>query len=344
MIAGEHVEPHAEEVLGRVGAQQLDPQPPDAVADDVEREGPAVAEPEPAVGPDHERGGGEVPQQLVQEGRVEVAEHDRLVVDAEGGPAAVPLVDLQRPRQVGGAAVELVVEPVAEPADRLGDEQAGGERVGEGRAAGCRAAGRRSRRRPRRGRWRPRCPGRPPRWRRPASGGRPRRSRPAGWRSRGRAGRRRCRTAPPRRRCRGRRPARRRGPPSASRSSGWRRRCRRRCRARRRGSAAARGPRRPGWGSGWSRGSCPHAPGQVLRQRTDALRSPALQHLPHVGGPDDDAVGERGDLGGLAARRRRPRPTQTARSGAAARVRATSVSAASPTVARVPVTPIVEAA
>ena len=39
-----------------------------------------------------------------------------------------------------------------------------------------------------------------------------------------------------------------------------------------------------------------------------------------------------------------PRPTQTASSGAAARVRATSFSAASPTVARVPVTPIVEAA
>jgi len=39
-----------------------------------------------------------------------------------------------------------------------------------------------------------------------------------------------------------------------------------------------------------------------------------------------------------------PRPTQTARSGATARVRATSFSAASPTVARVPVTPIVLAA
>ena len=35
-----------------------------------------------------------------------------------------------------------------------------------------------------------------------------------------------------------------------------------------------------------------------------------------------------------------PSPTHTARSGAAARVRATSVSAASPTVARVPVTPL----
>ena len=80
------------------------------------------------------------------------------------------------------------------------------------------------------------------------------------------------------------------------------------------------------------------------RQRPDALGAPALQHLPHVGRADDDAVGERGDLGRLARRRRRRGPTQTARSGATARVRATSVSAASLTVARVPVTPMVEAA
>jgi hypothetical protein len=39
-----------------------------------------------------------------------------------------------------------------------------------------------------------------------------------------------------------------------------------------------------------------------------------------------------------------PSPTHTARSGRASRVRATSLSAASLTVARVPVTPIVEAA
>ena len=39
-----------------------------------------------------------------------------------------------------------------------------------------------------------------------------------------------------------------------------------------------------------------------------------------------------------------PSPTQTARSGRGPRVRATSFSAASLTVARVPVTPIVEAA
>ena len=38
-------------------AQQLDPQPAQAVGDDVEGEGPAVAEPEPAVGPDDEGSG-----------------------------------------------------------------------------------------------------------------------------------------------------------------------------------------------------------------------------------------------------------------------------------------------
>src|SRR5215213_9372590 len=42
-------------------------------------------------------------------------------------------MDRQPPGQVGGPAVELVVEPVAEPADGLGDQQAGGDRVGEDR-------------------------------------------------------------------------------------------------------------------------------------------------------------------------------------------------------------------
>ena len=63
---------------------------PEAVGGDVEGEGPAVPEPEPAVGPDHEGGGSEVPQQLVEERRVEVAEHDRLAVGAERPPGRRP--------------------------------------------------------------------------------------------------------------------------------------------------------------------------------------------------------------------------------------------------------------
>ena len=51
-----------------------------------------------------------------------------------------------------------------------------------------------------------------------------------------------------------------------------------------------------------------------------------------------------GDLGGLRRRSETPRPTHDRQVGVTARVRATSAAAASPTVARVPVTPMVEAA
>ena len=40
-------------------------------------------------------------------------------------------VDLEAPRQVGRLAEELLVPPVADPPDRLGDEQSGCEAVGE---------------------------------------------------------------------------------------------------------------------------------------------------------------------------------------------------------------------
>ena len=56
-----------------------------------------------------------------------------LPAGVDDGPARglVPLVDLQAPRQVGRAAVQLVVEPVAEAADGLRERDAGGGRVGE---------------------------------------------------------------------------------------------------------------------------------------------------------------------------------------------------------------------
>ena len=40
-------------------------------------------------------------------------------------------VDLEAPGEVGGLAVELLVPPVADPSDGLGDEKAGSEAVGE---------------------------------------------------------------------------------------------------------------------------------------------------------------------------------------------------------------------
>ena len=68
----------------------------------------------------------EVPDDLVEERRVE----ERALGEA-GGERRVVGLDLEAPGQVGRQAEELVVEPVAEPADGLRDEQAGRERVGE---------------------------------------------------------------------------------------------------------------------------------------------------------------------------------------------------------------------
>src|SRR3954469_24932717 len=66
--------------------------------------------------PDEEGGEREVPDDLVEERGME-----RGVVLVPGG--AVLGVDLEAPWQRGRAAEELLVEPVADPPDRLGDEQ-----------------------------------------------------------------------------------------------------------------------------------------------------------------------------------------------------------------------------
>src|SRR5690606_36251702 len=65
------VDPHAEDLVGLVDAQCLDPEPAHAVRHDVEGERPALAElPPPIDEPDQERDA-EVPHQLIEEGRVE---------------------------------------------------------------------------------------------------------------------------------------------------------------------------------------------------------------------------------------------------------------------------------
>ncbi len=106
--------------MGVVDAHVLDPEAAGAVRRDVQREGAAVAELEAAVGPDDQDGDADAPQRLVQERRVVGA----------GDPAVLRGGDLQRPRQVGLLAVQLLVEPVPPAADGLGDGDAGGQRVG----------------------------------------------------------------------------------------------------------------------------------------------------------------------------------------------------------------------
>ena len=94
---------------------------PDAVRGDVEGERPSVAELEAAVGPDDQQRDADAPQGLVEEGRVVGAG------DAVRGRVGA---DLQRPRQIGRLAVQLLVEPVAPAADRLREGDTGRQGVG----------------------------------------------------------------------------------------------------------------------------------------------------------------------------------------------------------------------
>ena len=121
--------------MREVAAQALDIEPAGRVAHRVEREQVAATEP-PAPGrPDQQERERDVPQRLVQErglvvpahGLPEVAEVARLGLARRH----VQVVNLQLPRHVRRAAVELVVEPVAPPADPLRRSHAGCGGVGE---------------------------------------------------------------------------------------------------------------------------------------------------------------------------------------------------------------------
>ena len=123
---------HAEQLRRGVDPQRLDPGSSHGVARDVEREqatGAAIGVvPFPQHQPTRQR---QVPQSLVEERRME-----RGHVQVARWP--VRGVDLQPPGQVGGPTEQFLVEPVAQPPDRLGDRQRGGddvEQLGHGQAA-----------------------------------------------------------------------------------------------------------------------------------------------------------------------------------------------------------------
>src|SRR2546430_1970975 len=127
------VQAHTEEVVRVVHPQRLDPEPADRVRHHVQRERPAPAEPVPAVQPPDQPGDADAPKRLVEErGVVRAGKLHRLAVDGVG-LAVRHVVHLQAPRQVRRLAVQLVVEPVAPPADRLGERKPRGQRVGHER-------------------------------------------------------------------------------------------------------------------------------------------------------------------------------------------------------------------
>ncbi len=122
----EEVHAQTEEVVGIVDPLGLLEDAKARVAGDVEREDArrpdalAVA----PLHPDQEAGEQQVPDQLVEEGRLE-----RGVLQVSGRPVGGR--DLERPGQLGGRAEQLLVEVVADPADRLGDQQCGRHAVHE---------------------------------------------------------------------------------------------------------------------------------------------------------------------------------------------------------------------
>src|SRR5262245_27548498 len=125
------VQAQPRDLVRGVDPERLDPEPADAVEEDVEREEVAGPEPELALDDQQHARGREAPERLVEEGRVEGRALD--VVDR-------PVVrgDLETPGQVGRLAEELLVPPGPEAADPLRDEQPGRHAVGESRDARAR--------------------------------------------------------------------------------------------------------------------------------------------------------------------------------------------------------------
>src|SRR3954469_10751869 len=129
----EEVQAQAEDVLGRVDAQQLLEDSEGRVPRDVEREEPGCPDGAAPSQPHQEGRQGQVPDDLVEEGGVEGG-----AVEVASGP--VVAIDLEPPRQRGRAPVELLVEVVADAPDGLRDEQGRGGGVEEARDVGARAA------------------------------------------------------------------------------------------------------------------------------------------------------------------------------------------------------------
>src|SRR5262245_35643483 len=117
------VQPEPKVLVRGVDAEQLLEEATEAVPGDVEREQRRPPDPEVAVDHEQHHHADDVPDELVQEGRVEGR-----VLDVR---AAVRRVDLEPPRQVGRLPVELLVEPVTPAADALCEQQAGRDCVHE---------------------------------------------------------------------------------------------------------------------------------------------------------------------------------------------------------------------
>jgi hypothetical protein len=114
---------NAEQPRRGVDPQRLDPRASHGVAGDVVREQAAGAAVGVVLFPQHQSAGErQVPQSLVEERRMERGH-------VEVARRSVRRIDLQAPGQVGGPTEQFLVEPVAQPPDRLGDGQRRGDDV-----------------------------------------------------------------------------------------------------------------------------------------------------------------------------------------------------------------------
>ena len=144
---GEDVDADTGDMSRGVVAHQLHPEPSDRVRRDIQREQPAMAQAELTVGPDQEDEHQYVPQQLVEErgmdDRGDLTGRDavqRVDVHRPGGIATVE--DLHAPRHGGLAAVQLLIEVVAQPSDGLSQHDPRRDGVAEGRQRNPPAAAR----------------------------------------------------------------------------------------------------------------------------------------------------------------------------------------------------------
>ena len=133
---GERVDADPRDERRVVATHQLDPESSQAVAGDVEREEPAVPEFESLVSPQQDRENQQVPQQFVEERRVhgplEQRHTGRHAVEHVALARRVhAVVDDQAPRHVRLAAVQLLIEVIAQTPDRLGHDDARRDGVAE---------------------------------------------------------------------------------------------------------------------------------------------------------------------------------------------------------------------
>src|SRR5205823_7581044 len=116
------VDPLAPEVVGGVDSQDLFVRAEGRVPSDVEGEQRGTAQRKAPIDPEEDTDADQVPRELVEEGRVVVAELAGGAVARED-PVLVRLVDAQLPWQARGLAVQLLVPVVAPAADPLREQE-----------------------------------------------------------------------------------------------------------------------------------------------------------------------------------------------------------------------------